>query len=147
MSPAECLICSPFAVNGWIVALVAFVAVTIFLAVGGGRIIGIWLCDPVGPGLPLLAWIIVFAAPQMADMLAGMNSTLGGETPTLWRMLELGIGVLLLGVQGWCWTRAAHNARLGFTDDTFIANAGIAPALTWQDRAAPRRAWYWCRRR
>jgi hypothetical protein len=130
MPLTECLICSPFGWSFWLLGSIAFVAVSVFLAVGGGRITGIWLRDPVGPGLPLLAWLIVFAAPQMADMLAGMKSSLGGG----WRAMELPLGVFLLGLQGWLWTRAAHNARIGFTDSATLA----AKTLTWQERAAPR---------
>jgi hypothetical protein len=99
---------------------------------GGGRVVRIWLRDPVGPALPLLACFIVFAAPQMADMMAGMKSSLGGSGASNWRALQLAGGVFLLGLQGWYWSRAALNAREGYPD----AEAPIA--LPWPDRAAPR---------
>src|SRR6202000_3391799 len=82
--------------------------------------------------LPILACLIVFGAPQMADMMAGMRSSLGGTAASNWRALELGVGVALLGLQSWFWARAERNARLGHTD------AAARRGMSWQERAAPR---------
>jgi hypothetical protein len=106
-----------------------------FLAVGGGRVLALWAREPVGPAVPLIACVMVIAAPQMADMMAAMKSgygAAGGHNESPFHQLGLGLGVLALGLQAWFWTRAALNSLRNYRD----ANA---PAqIPWQEIWAPR---------
>ena len=115
----------------WVGAGLIFVG---FLAVGGGRVLHLWLQEPVGVAVPLLACVIVLIAPQMADMVASMQTGYGpaGLDRNPMHQTGLGFGVLVLGLQSWFWTRAALNARGGYRDRD-------APAdLTWQEIWSPR---------
>src|SRR5207253_192868 len=90
-----------------------------FLAVGGGRVLYLWMQEPVGPAVPLIACLIVIAAPQMADMVAAMKSGYNAATgydKSAFHQLGLGLGVLALGLQAWFWSRAAFNARRNVRD-------------------------------
>jgi hypothetical protein len=93
-----------------------------FLGIGGGRCVHLLMQEPVGMAIPLLACLIVIAAPQMASMMAATTSGQIGPA----------VAALALGFQGWFWTRAALNARGGYRD----SDAPIE--LPWQDVAAPR---------
>src|SRR5690348_4853635 len=105
-----------------------------FLAIGGGRVLWLWLLEPVGAAVPLLACIIFLAAPQMADMMVALKSGYGarGFNDDVWHQSGLGVSVLFLGLQSWYWTRAALNARRGTRD------ADTPPNIPWQEIAAPR---------
>jgi hypothetical protein len=96
------------------------------LAFGCGKLLRLWAAEPVGIGVPLIGALIVYFTPQMADMFAALGST------SWWHQAQLGLGVLVLGLQSWFWQRAALNARGGYRD------AHAPPNLPWQDLYAPR---------
>ncbi len=75
--------------------LVASLAgVLVFLALGGGGVLRLWALEPVGIAVPGFACLLVFTAPQMADMLAGMRHGFAGRLGEL----DLGVAVFLLAV-------------------------------------------------
>jgi hypothetical protein len=115
----------------WVTAVLVILC---FVAVGGGRVFHLWLQEPVGIAVPLLACIIVLAAPQMADMMAAMKTGYGpaGLDRNPIHEIGLGLGVLVLGLQSWFWTRAGLNARGGYRDRDAPVN------LPWQEIWAPR---------
>lgn len=96
------------------------------LAFGFGRLLKLWAAEPVGIGVPVIGALIVYFAPQMADMFAALGST------SPWHQAQLGLGVLVLGLQSWFWERAALNARGGYRD------ADAPSDLPKQDLYAPR---------
>ena len=100
------------------------------LAVGSGKLVRLWMVEPVGIGVPLIGALIVYLAPQMADMFAALRST------SRWHEAQLGLGVLVLGLQSWFWQRAALNARGGYRD------ADAPP--TYHGRNCTRRDWRCC---
>ena len=74
-----------------------------------------WGEEPIGVGVPFVAFLAVWLPPQMPDMFAGM------ETP-IWQLkfsarpFLFAFAATLLGLSAWFWTRAAltahnHNAE------------------------------------
>ena len=110
------------------------IALFVFLATVSAPILRLWAQEPIGMAVPLLACVIVLAAPQMADMMAGMKSAYGTGIQDVgwWHEIGLGAGVFMLGLQGWFWTRAALNARFGWRDVDAPVN------MDWPKRWAPR---------
>jgi hypothetical protein len=112
----------------------ALAGATVFLALGGGGVLRLWARKPVGIAVPAFACLLVFAAPQMADMLAGMRHGFAGR----WGEIDLGIAVFTLAVQSWFWMRAGLNSRGYPGGRTGWRDADTPAVLPWQEIAAPR---------
>ena len=115
----------------------------LFLALGGGGVFRLWAREPVGIAVPAFACLLVFGAPQMGDMLAGMRHGIGAngeDDAAWWHQTGLGAAVFLLALQGWFWMRAAPNARGNPGGRTGWRDADTPVNLPWQQTAAPRLA-------
>jgi hypothetical protein len=121
----------------WLVILLSLLGSIVFLALGGGRILRLWAREPVGIAVPAIAAALVYGAPQMGDMLAGMRSGNGADDAS-WHQAGLGIAVFVLSVQGWFWTRAALNARGYPGGRTGWRDRDTPIDLPWQEVWAPR---------
>ena len=109
-----------------------------------GAILVRWCEEPVGVAVPLFAFLVVFFAPQMPDMFAGMAvGNHDGVTDTaLWHPLGLGLSSALLGFSAWYWTRAALLAPYKIDDagrlhhQPLPASKLVAWSLEWAPRVA-----------
>jgi hypothetical protein len=113
---------------------VSLLGAIVFLALGGGGVLRLWAREPVGIAVPAFACLLVFGAPQMADMFAGMRHGFAGRLGEA----DLGVAVFLLAVQGWFWMRAGLNSRGYPGGRTGWRDADIPSVLSWQEIAAPR---------
>ena len=115
-------------------------AFLVFLALGGGGVLRLWAREPVGIAVPAFACLLVFGAPQMGDMLAGMRHGIGpdGLDDAPWHQTGLGVAVFFLALQSWFWMRAALNARGYAGGRTGWRDADMPSNLPWQQTAAPR---------
>jgi hypothetical protein len=97
-----------------------------------GHILLRWGEEPVGVAVPLFALFVVFFAPQMPDMFAGM---------AVGFPLGLGFSAALLGFSAWYWTRAALLAPYKIDDAKRRAARGrdeITSIVEWSREWAPR---------
>jgi hypothetical protein len=92
--------------------------------------------SPFGWLVPAAAALMVWQAPQMPDMIAGLAEE-NRPWPTVW----FAVATVLLGWSGWHWMRAVIAARLGAEtrDDWHRVSQG-RPALALADAGSKERA-------
>lgn len=94
--------------------------------------------SPFGWLVPAVAAAVVWLAPQMPDMIAGLAEE-NRPWPTVW----FAVATVLLGWSGWHWMRAVIAARLGAetrADWHRVAEARAAQAAAPEDAEAKERA-------
>lgn len=106
----------------------------VFLALGGGGVLRLWAREPVGIAVPAFACLLVLAALQVGDMLAGMRHGFASRLGEI----DLGVAVLMLAVQSWFWMRAGLNSRGYPGGRTGWRDEDTPAVLSWQEIAAPR---------
>ncbi|MCE9522740.1 MAG: patatin-like phospholipase family protein [Alphaproteobacteria bacterium] len=98
-----------------------------------------WGEEPIGVGVPFVAFLAVWLPPQMPDMFAGMETPIWQLTISA-RPFLFAFAATLLGLSAWFWTRAALTARHDHpeTDSARLRRKKILRASDYPDGDEPR---------